>query len=183
MILVLSAMKNEQIEIDNAITVVTGIGRVNASIAATKAILENEVDLVINVGTAGSDSLEIGSVHRVAGVINADYDLTKFKLAEYTTLSKEGKKEGEIIISEEGVQLASSSAFQTSVIPGVSLYDMEGYAIAAVCKQFGKKLIMVKGVSDIIGKNLNLKEYKDQLKGLKENLKKEVVLALSQMVV
>ena len=183
MILILSAMKNEQIELDNAINVVTGIGLVNASIAATKAILENDIDLVINVGTAGSANLEIGSAHKVSSVINADYDLTKFKLAKYTTLSKDGKKEGEIVISESGVSLASSSAFQTNVINGVSLYDMEGYAIAAVCKQLGKKLIMVKGVSDTIGKNLNLKDYKDQLKGLKESIKNEVVLALSQMVV
>ena len=182
MILVVSALKNEQIQIANSISILTGVGLVNAAVLTAKAICENDIDLVINVGTVGAINEEIGSVHRVKSVINADYDLTKFKLDKYTTLGADFKKENAIQICEEGLTLASSNAFAQKIIDGISLYDMEAYSIAKVCQTFGKKLIIVKGVSDLIGQNVNLKEYKEVLKNLNVKIKEEVLLALSEVI-
>jgi nucleoside phosphorylase len=55
-ILLLAALELEYFNIDTGglKVVYTGIGKINASIAATRSILEYKPDLVLNVGTAGT---------------------------------------------------------------------------------------------------------------------------------
>ena len=73
---------------------------------------------------------------------------------------------GPINISDEGLTIASSDSFASTVIEESELYDMEAYGVALAAKCLKKDLIIIKGVSDIIGESIKIKDYRKLLKDL-----------------
>ena len=47
---------------------------------------------------------------------------------------------------------------------GCNLKDMEGGAIFQVCKSNDKKLLMIKGISDVLGKKSMIDQYINNVK-------------------
>lgn len=154
---------------------VTGVGKENALLNAVLAIQETEPDIVLNVGTCGArkGSAGIGDVCRVKRVLNRDCDLTMYRLPKYTTLSRDRSTEGPIDIHDEGFVLASGDALSTDTVEEAELYDMEAFGIAKACKALGKELVVLKGVSDIVGEHVTLSDYRKILRKLASDLHEE----------
>ena len=152
---------------DIFVRVVSGVGKENA-LANTILNCTEDVDLILNVGTCGAKkgSADIFDVVCVKRVINRDADLTQFHLPQYTTLDSKRGTMGPINISDEGLTIASSDSFASTVIEEAELYDMEAYGVALAAKCLKKDLIIIKGVSDIIGESLKIKDYRKLLKEL-----------------
>tara|TARA_Y100000996_G_scaffold194390_1_gene152383 strand:- start:63 stop:620 length:558 start_codon:yes stop_codon:yes gene_type:complete len=131
---------------DNLEIIYTGVGKVNASFALTKAIYEYKPNRVFNFGTAGAITDELHGLISVTGFIERDMDATGhdlgFELGQTPF-------EDEIIIGKPGIICGTGDSFVTSKPPiTCDLVDMEGYALAKVCKYMNIPFQSYKFISD-----------------------------------
>ena len=145
---------------------VSGIGKVNAAAAAQKAICEG-ADEIWNAGLCGGfgDDIEVGDVFGVESAVEYDFDLAKLngtrvgQLNEYGTpylemAQVEGPKElrHRILATGDHFNDGENDYVLITRELGASLRDMEGAAIAHVCKKNGVKCVSVKCVTNVAGK-------------------------------
>ena len=131
----------------------TGVGKVNAAHAATKAILQYEnatgklPDLVINYGTAGSITRYMKGLVECTGFIERDMDCTPLNFPKYETPFEDGEN----IIGETGILCGTGDSFVTDknqLVEDMQIVDMEAYAIAKVCKNLNVPFRSFKYISD-----------------------------------
>ena len=147
--LVVVALRSEAAHLQDRDVVLTGIGKVSAAVAVTRAIAERRPPFVLNVGTAGAlrDGLE--GAHRIGRVLehDVDHDFLRALTGEESV--------GELVLDEsEATVLATGDAFvsdpaiRLALAERAHLVDMEGFAIARACAAAGVECRMVKVVSD-----------------------------------
>lgn len=133
---------------------VTGLGKVNATLQATKLILEHKPNLVVNFGTAGSvsESYTNGLIE-CTGFIQRDMDCSPLGFEKYATPYEEGHH----MIGSPEVVCGSGDSFVTDIgdLPGagVHIVDMEAYAIAKVCRDLQVPFLCYKYISDRADEN------------------------------
>jgi adenosylhomocysteine nucleosidase len=135
-------------EINGIPILAVGVGKVNAAQRMTQIILEEEPDVVVNFGSCGNlKDYKIGDVLKVGTVIN---DFETYGLTN---------EEREIVIDENAdVKLFTTDHFYQPFenysswfnqnINKCDLVDMEGFALAKVCKDFDIPFHSFKWVSD-----------------------------------
>jgi len=147
--LVVVAVGSEAAHLGDLDVVLTGIGKVSAAVAVTRALAEHRPSFVLNVGTAGAlrDGLE--GAHRIGRVLEHDVDHAFLR-----TLTGEDSV-GEIVLDPaETTTLATGDAFvsdpalRLALAERAHLVDMEGFAVARACAAAGVECRMVKVVSD-----------------------------------
>lgn len=123
----------------------TGVGKVNAAIHTTQAIIEYQPDLVVNVGTCGSNRsdlsglLEFGIFHNKDD--NFNNEIIVFDSLKYT--------------------IKTSDSFQYN-IGEADAVDMESFAIAKTCKVYNVKFRCFKYISDYLGSN-SIEEWSENV--------------------
>jgi adenosylhomocysteine nucleosidase len=153
--IILTALKEEIPTLHKEDNVfVTGLGKVNAAMFATKFIIEHTPDLVINFGTAGSISDDImHGLVECTGFIQRDMDCSPLGFRKYTTPFEE---DGDLIGTLE-IVCGTGDSFLTDAgeLPslGVHIVDMEAYAIAKVCRHFNVPFRCFKYISDKADEN------------------------------
>ena len=156
------------------VLVEAGIGKVNAA-RTTQILIDNfDIDAVINVGSAGSanDELEIGDIVIADKLVQHDFDITAFghpkgyisNVGQFvesditlienmrTTISRMNDNEfkikigtiasGDIFCTESNMKEKIKTKFNADAI------EMEGAAIAQVCKLDSKPCIIIRSISD-----------------------------------
>ena len=150
-ILIVSALRQELSDIDDVLY--TGVGKVNATYKLTELLTrvygKDRFDLVINYGTAAS------TVH--SGLV----DCTKFIQRDMDTTPL-GFKKGETPFEEEpslidfshiknpidkNLTCYTGDSFVTD-IQYMDVVDMEAYALAKTCRNFGIDFVSYKYISD-----------------------------------
>jgi len=138
---------NEE-EINGVPIYAIGVGKVNSAQRLTKIILEEEPDMIVNFGSCGNlKDYKIGDVLKVGKVIN---DFETYGLTN---------EEREIVIDEHSdIKLFTTDHFYQPFenysswfnqnINKCDLVDMEGFALAKVCKDFDIPFHSFKWVSD-----------------------------------
>lgn len=130
----------------------TGIGKVNAAMAATDVIHKTKCKVIINLGTSGSSRFKTHDLVEVSSFVQRDMDITPlgFKVGEtpYDPIP------GAIQLIPYFPELptgvcGTGDSFETGA-PKVpcDLVDMEGYALAKVCRKMGVQLISLKYITD-----------------------------------
>ena len=155
----------------------TGVGKVNAAIALTSYIEQNGIpSMVINFGTAGSKSLEIGKLVECTKFVQRDMDKTAL-----------GFKKGETAFETDipmlldfgdGMVCGTGDNFVQDVnkeLEIIDVYDMEAYALAKVCYIFNVPFASYKYITD----NANEKSAKDWESNLADGIKKFEKLIIS----
>lgn len=128
---------------DTRVLIITGIGLVNASLAFSWAVDNIDFDKALNIGAAGATSA-LENSKELCGRF--------FKIAKVNCL--EPYNFGELELAGEGASLVTSSrpvsTQKQREYAGKfgQLVDMEGYAIARAAELFGKKLEMIKMLTD-----------------------------------
>ena len=145
---------------------VSGIGKVNAAAATQKAICEG-ADEIWNAGLCGGfgDDIAVGDVFGVESAVEYDFDLAKLngtrvgQLNEYGTpylemARADGAEELKCRILATGDHFNDGENDYVLITRelGASLRDMEGAAIAHVCKRNGVKCVSVKCVTNVAGR-------------------------------
>lgn len=122
--------------------VITGIGLVNASVAFAWAARKFRFGDVLNVGAAGATAfggkpVEMGKFYKISKVVCLEpYNETAFRL---------GRAGRALVSSGSPVSTREEREYAGKFAP---LVDMEGYALARAAEVFGKKISMVKMVTD-----------------------------------
>jgi adenosylhomocysteine nucleosidase len=127
-----------------------GVGKVNAAIAATLALAELSPDLVVNYGTCGRISAGLGGLVEVARVVQRDMMAMPLAPRGVTPLMAE---EVELASGHGAVLCGTGDSFVTASDPWltesrVDVVDMELFAIAKACRQFGVAWRAFKFITD-----------------------------------
>ena len=136
----------------NVDVVYSGIGKVNASIAATRLICEHRVTHVLNLGTAGSNRFPTHSLIECTAFIQRDMDLSPLGApVGHTPLDPlPGIIQIEPIFPhlQKGT-CGTGDSFEVGLtkVP-CDLVDMEAFAIAKTCARFGVRFNSVKYITD-----------------------------------
>lgn len=133
---------------------ITGIGTVPAAIELTNALASAEAlpERVINIGTAGALRDDFAGVFEVSHVRKHDFhldvlsDISRYLLPEVIELETLGTLPTATLAT--GDSFISDTETRTRLAADSELCDMEGYAIAAVCRKFGVPCTLLKQVSD-----------------------------------
>ena len=149
----------------NVLVCQTGIGKVNAASALTYLLTNFEIDLVINLGLAGSVGIQKGLLVTVNKASFHDFDLTFFGY-EVGEIPKVGKWFSSKAIRNNPFKetvLYTGDQFVSAEL-GFSkpyLVDMEGAALFQVSKMFQKDIVALKLVSDDLLSKTQDEEYKE----------------------
>ncbi|HEN8800201.1 nucleosidase [Pseudomonas sp. CM25] len=136
-------------------TVFTGIGKVNAAIALTKAIATRRPRLIINLGSAGSLRHGKGEVVCCTRFVQRDMDVTPLGFARYETPLSDIPVLLEHGVTVPGLPLETcGSGDSFEINHGDAPYDvvdMEAYVLALIARSEGIPLVCLKYISDDAG--------------------------------
>lgn len=139
------------------IPVLTGVGKANAAMSLTEAIMKHRPKAVVNVGTAGTLRYAVGDILVCSRFI--DRDLRPLTIHGLTTELRTtlplpfcsllaGKH------SDATFTVATGDSFITDTRHAVGdVVDMEAFAEASVCTHFDLPFVAIKFVTDVIGQN------------------------------
>lgn len=165
----------------SVILTLSGIGKVNASVATTILHDYYEPTIVINTGSAGgfAKELEVGDVVISSEVAHHDVDVTAFNYeygqvpgmpARYSADVKLVKVATEATSLLEGVQsvqglIATGDSFMDdskrvehvrTIFPEMQAAEMEAAAVAQVCHKYNTPFVIIRSLSDIAGKESSI---------------------------
>ncbi|NLA65025.1 MAG: purine-nucleoside phosphorylase [Leucobacter sp.] len=141
---------------------VTGVGKINAALGLTEALLAapaERIGRVVVLGTAGAlnDDARLDTVYQIEAVVQHDFSLPSPKLVPSGA-----------IVAPHTALLATGDVFvqndaqrQSLADLGASLVDMESYAYAAVCDRLGVLLQIFKVPSDFADSSTTQEEWDD----------------------
>jgi adenosylhomocysteine nucleosidase len=137
----------------------TGVGPVEAAIGTTRALTALSdagtlPDLVMSLGSAGSNRLEQGVVYQVASVGYRDMDASPLGFTKGATPFLDLPVEIELPIRLHEIPAARLST-GADIITGhayeavdADMVDMESFAVLRACQSFGVPMIGLRGISD-----------------------------------
>lgn len=143
---------------EDHVIVYTGVGKINATFALTKAILQTGATEVINYGSAGS----VNEIYK--GLVEVDTILQRDMVAEplaprgETPYQQDDFAHAIILNSGTNITLGTGDSFVNTDDPwfkyaDIDIVDMEGYALATVCAKLSVKFRCFKYISDNADEN------------------------------
>jgi len=135
----------------------SGVGKINATMAAMSA-LHLGYNEIINIGSCGSLRLPVGEIIVKVGQVFQDIDATP--LDEYGATPFDANSKQIVLDSNSTIscfttdyfydnsQLSKYSPYYLEMIEKCSIFDMECFAIAKVCKRYNVKFSSYKWISD-----------------------------------
>lgn len=131
----------------------SGVGKINAAYKAFEVIQNTGCSTVMNFGTAGSRYFDQHELVEVSQFVQRDMDVSPLGFAVGHT-PFDSMQPAAIDLAPFFSQLrrgvcGTGDSFETGPSKvDCQLVDMEGYALAKVCKKQGVRLISVKYISD-----------------------------------
>ncbi len=177
----------------NVITIVCGVGKVNAGVWTSYILSKYNISHVINSGVAGgvvSDKykdIKVGDVVVSSAVAYHDVDLTKFghKVGQLMGLPQKFSANKNLVDKATKAvksKVVSSNSYSGLILSGDQFIDpayinkiignfkdviaveMEGAAVGHVSHMFNVPFIVIRSISDIVNKEGNELEYSKFLK-------------------
>ncbi len=139
-------------EFDHCNKVITGLGKVNAAYGLSKAINDNRPELIINLGSAGSNVFKRGEVVCCTRFIQRDMNVTGLGFRQYETpfSGMEPVLDNGLSISElpDGI-CGTGDSFETNHFSAdYNVVDMEAYSLAYVAMKEKISFLCLKYISD-----------------------------------
>lgn len=155
------------------LTVVNGIGKALSAAATTMLIEKHNVDILLNIGTAGGVGSQVGDIIVSQEAFFHDVDVTAFGYKPYQIpreplyIKSTGQPTAQLIDLEQlhlklsGIQLGKVATGDKFVVeknyvkklkaatPDVKAIDMEAASIALVCSKYQKEFLLIKKISDL----------------------------------
>ena len=135
--------------------VLTGVGKINAAHKLTRILsryAEDQMPIVINLGTAGSRRLKRGSVVCANRFLQFDMNVSPlgFKVGETPFDPAPAEMVNGIILPNmQTATCGSSDQFVTDNWPEMAdIVDMEAYALAKVCHLMNAPFLCIKYITD-----------------------------------
>jgi adenosylhomocysteine nucleosidase len=130
--------------------VITGLGKTAAAVETARALADvDRTDLtVMNVGTAGALRPGLSGLHVPGAVLNHDMNADVIRALGYDPEEMLHIVGGDATVLASGDVFVADPAVRDALAQRADLVDMEGYAVAYACRQFGVRVRLVKHVSD-----------------------------------
>lgn len=141
------------------VPLMTGVGPVESAIVVAAELMHLKIthalpDLVVSLGSAGSQSLEQTQVYQISSVSYRDMDATALGVAKGVTPFLGLPAVLEIKQLLDGIPAASLStggnivSGQAYTVIESDMVDMETYAVLRACQHFDVPFIGFRGISD-----------------------------------
>jgi len=144
-------------------TLITGVGMVNTAVNLTKELVNNNYDLVINMGIAGS----FNSLIKVGDVVEVEEDILSEigfedgnSFSEFTDINIQNsyknqsrtslKKVNSITVNTVHGNEESIAEIKTRLNPDIE--SMEGAAVLKVCQEFNIPCMQIRSISNKLEK-------------------------------
>ena len=154
----------------------SGIGKVNAAFTAFDVIQKTGCKTILNLGSAGSSFFNAHELVEVKTFVQRDMDVSPLGF-EVGVTPMDSDVPSAIHLESYFKDLSqgicgTGDSFETG-LPKVScnLVDMEGYALAKVCKKLDVRLISIKYISDGANDSAHLDWEENLLLGAQKLLK------------
>ena len=180
----------------NAVLIVSGIGKVSAALSTQLAIDEYNPDFIFNFGTCGGmdNTVEILKYYAIEKCCQFDFDLRELDgvplgyIQEYHSVYFPTCLDGLDFLKKS--TLASADRFTNdqndinAIVNEVncSLRDMEGGAIGQVCASNNVPLIMIKGITDVHGSGTAQEQFYQNLKQVGEGFPAVILKAVENVI-
>ena len=129
--------------------VICGIGKVDAAVAVTRAVLESKRHpTVINIGTAGALRPDVAGLFTPSLVRNHDISAAVLRSLGYPVVDEIEIGGGDGTTLATGDSFITDPAVRDALARDAHMVDMEGFAIARACTQLGVPVRLVKHISD-----------------------------------
>ena len=159
--LIAQKLKLEQIEKnlwkkENISLLISGIGKQRTAISLTQYLCENKnVDLIINIGYAGSTDIPVGKWVNISKSYNHEWEIPgeeKYSFIDYGNKNLKQVNNKDIDV----VECYSAESFVTKTdLTGHIAFDMELHSIAVIGDMYNIPVMSIKKISD----NLSLNDY------------------------
>lgn len=135
---------------DQVPVVYSGIGKINASIAALEAIGQHQPRLIVNFGTAGKISKHLTGLIPIGRVLQRDMMAEPLAPRGQVPFSQDPH---ELFSIREGHTCGTGDSFVTQTddwlaVNGVDVVDMELFAIATIARKFDIPWMSWKYITD-----------------------------------
>src|SRR5690349_18477657 len=151
-LLVVAAPREEAAYLPDGVPVViTGMGKTNAAIETTRALVAfgDTTELtVLNVGTAGALQDGHAGLFRPSVVINHDLSAEAIRSLGYDPEERLELGTGDGTVLASGDVFVTDPLVRAALAERADLVDMEAYGVALACARLGADLELVKHVSD-----------------------------------
>ncbi len=130
------------------VLLVSGVGKMNASMTTTFAIDTFSPDCILNLGAAGSlGDISLGAVFQIKSIVESDRPLRHLndKPRLYTPQTLDITEDA--ILATQDIPVIDLGERQ-ELAKAADLVDMEGCAVAHVCKRFKMPCYLFKYVTD-----------------------------------
>lgn len=139
--------------------VITGVGPIEAAIGTARALeacldLGTLPDLVLSLGSAGSNRLEQGGVYQAASVSWRDMDASPLGFPKGVTPFLDHPPEIDLPLRLAEIPAARLST-GANIVSGAAyaaidaeMVDMESFAVLRACQAFSLPMIGLRGISD-----------------------------------
>lgn len=133
-------------------TLITGIGKVNAAHELTKAIQNIKPSLIVNLGSAGSNSFQKGAVICCTKFVQRDMDVRGLGFAQYETPLSNLPVVLNYGLAMDNLQLGicgTGDSFEMGHAAKIyDVVDMEAYALAMIAMKENIPFLCLKYISD-----------------------------------
>ncbi len=165
-LIVIALEQEADVIADTFDVVITGVGKVNATLALTAALEARRAQdpnalppYVLNIGSCGGHKVPLHQILPVSQFFQADMDVSPLGLAVGQTPFEDGPAElfpsfdlSQTAISEglnDALPCFTADRFTTqSPVDHACLFDMEAYALAKVCRHYALPFAALKYVTD-----------------------------------
>lgn len=159
----------------------TGVGPVEAAVGLTRSLAELDAagdmpDLIVSLGSAGSNRLEQTEVYQVGSVAYRDMDASPLGFEKGRTPFLYLPSVVDIPLRIPGIPVASLST-GGNIVSGAAyqgidadMVDMETFAILRACQSYNLPLIGLRGISDGRAELNHIDDWKEYLHVVDRNL-------------
>lgn len=166
--------------------VVCGVGKVNAAAGTQYAIDCLGADKILNIGVAGglNTRVEIGKIYSISHAVQYDFNLVQLNGTQIGTLNEYDTPYLDIALSPAypARKLATGDRFDDSEhdflllteLLNADIRDMEGGAIAHVCRHANVPCYSFKAISDVAGAGSTTQQFAVNLAMCAKNLSAEI---------
>ena len=171
---------------ENCAAVICGVGKVNAAAGTQYAIDCLDADKIVNIGVAGglNDGLKIADIYGISHAVQYDFDLAQLNRTEIGTLNEYDTPYLPLCTREiyPLKKLATGDRFNDYISDyelltknlKADIRDMEGGAIAHVCKHAGIPCYSFKAISDVAGSGSTTEQFLNNLHACTVKLNNEI---------
>ncbi|KIQ14464.1 nucleosidase [Flavobacterium sp. MEB061] len=133
-------------------TLITGIGKVNAAYELTKVIQNKKPSLIVNLGSAGSNSFQKGDIICCTKFVQRDMDVRGLGFAQYETPLSDLPVILNYGLAMDNLQIGicgTGDSFEMGHATKIyDVVDMEAYALAMIAMKENIPFLCLKYISD-----------------------------------